>query len=92
MSEEKKTYRGNCHCGAFVYEVETLEIKEAQSCNCSMCARKGYLWHLAGTDNFKWIKGSADGLTSYEFSQKIFTHKVVVTDRINQAMGTDDTE
>jgi len=29
-------YRGSCHCGKVAYEVEG-EIKEAMSCNCSMC-------------------------------------------------------
>lgn len=76
MSQDNKTYRGNCHCGAFVYEAECPEIKEVTSCNCSICVRKGYLWVFPGKDNFRFVKGDADGLTGYEFGQKMINHKV----------------
>ena len=37
-------YHGSCHCGNVAYEVEG-EIKEAYSCNCSLCSRRGgLLW------------------------------------------------
>jgi hypothetical protein len=39
-----RTYRGNCHCGAFVYEVEAAEIKAAGDCNCSICSKRGYVF------------------------------------------------
>ncbi|AEO67103.1 uncharacterized protein THITE_2115904 [Thermothielavioides terrestris NRRL 8126] len=47
MSEPEqptKKYRGNCHCGAFVFEVEAPEIKSLSDCNCSICTKRGYLW------------------------------------------------
>ncbi|KAL2255735.1 hypothetical protein VTK26DRAFT_2791 [Humicola hyalothermophila] len=43
-TEAVKKYRGNCHCGAFVFEVELPEIKTVSECNCSICRKKGYLW------------------------------------------------
>ncbi|KAI9901625.1 hypothetical protein N3K66_003442 [Trichothecium roseum] len=79
MSQGNKTYRGNCHCGAFVYEAECPEIKEVTSCNCSICVRKGYLWVFPGKDNFRFVKGDADGLTGYEFGQKMINHKFCPT-------------
>ncbi|KAH6856844.1 Mss4-like protein [Chaetomium sp. MPI-CAGE-AT-0009] len=39
-----QTYRGSCHCGAFIYEVEAPEIKSAGDCNCSICYKRAYLW------------------------------------------------
>lgn len=39
-----KKYRGNCHCGAFVFELDVPEIKSVSDCDCSICHKKGYLW------------------------------------------------
>ncbi|KAK4121717.1 hypothetical protein N657DRAFT_116887 [Parathielavia appendiculata] len=49
MSEAEqptKTYRGNCHCGAYVFEVEAPEITSLSDCKCSICSKRqgGYLW------------------------------------------------
>lgn len=44
FTKDLETYRGNCHCGAYVYEVKTHEIKTAIGCNCSSCLKKAYLW------------------------------------------------
>lgn len=76
MSAENllKTYRGNCHCGAFVYEVELPEIKAVSTCNCSICSKKGYLW--AKPSEIKVVKGSEDALTAYTFASNTYYHKV----------------
>ncbi|KAM7214092.1 centromere protein V [Rhypophila decipiens] len=60
-----KTYRGNCHCGLFVYEAQLPEIKSVAECNCSLCYKKGYLWVFPGAGDFKVVKGSEDDLTTY---------------------------
>lgn len=40
------TYRGSCHCGAVAFEAEG-EIERVTVCNCSLCARTGYLhWYV----------------------------------------------
>ncbi|KAK0715635.1 Mss4-like protein [Lasiosphaeris hirsuta] len=44
MSEILKTYRGNCHCGAFIFEAKTHDIRSVIGCNCSNCTRKAYMW------------------------------------------------
>ncbi|EFY99659.1 glutathione-dependent formaldehyde-activating enzyme [Metarhizium robertsii ARSEF 23] len=71
-----RTYRGNCHCKAFVYEVQLPEIKAVKQCNCSICHKKGYLWVLVQeTGHFKIVKGSEDTLSSYTFNTKNRIHK-----------------
>ncbi|KAM3497044.1 hypothetical protein MY10362_009589, partial [Beauveria mimosiformis] len=71
-----RTYRGNCHCGAFVYEAELPEITAASECPCSICRKKGYLF--AGTNSkthFKVVKGSLESLSEYTFGTKALRHK-----------------
>lgn len=72
---ETITYRGNCHCGDFVFEINVPEIKEAWNCECSICVRKGYLW-LQGKSNVKIVNGSLDQLTAYTFGEKKLKHLV----------------
>ncbi|KAK9441369.1 glutathione-dependent formaldehyde-activating enzyme [Metarhizium brunneum] len=75
-----RTYRGNCHCKAFVYEVQLPEIKAVKQCNCSICHKKGYLWVLAQeTGHFKIVKGGEDTLSSYTFNTKNRIHKFCPT-------------
>ena len=69
-----KTYRGNCHCGSFVFEVEAPEVTEVTSCNCSICAKKGYLW-IYPKAPVKVIKGEGS-LTGYSFGEKKVVHEV----------------
>ncbi|POR35307.1 Glutathione-dependent formaldehyde-activating enzyme [Tolypocladium paradoxum] len=73
---ELRTYRGNCHCGAFVYEVELPEIKSVLECNCSICHKKGYLWVFPAEGRFDIVKGTDDTLTRYTFGPKKLTHRV----------------
>ncbi len=38
--------RGSCHCGAVAFEAEG-ELDRVTVCNCSICARSGYLhWYV----------------------------------------------
>jgi hypothetical protein len=59
------TYRGNCHCAAFVYEAQLPEIKSALECKCSICYKKGYLWAITEPAKFNIVKGSSDTLSRY---------------------------
>ncbi|KAK3944938.1 putative glutathione-dependent formaldehyde-activating gfa protein [Diplogelasinospora grovesii] len=69
----KKTYRGNCHCGAFIFEVTVPEIKSVSGCNCSICTKKGYLLIFPGDGDFKVVKDEGK-LTEYTSSGK-YIHK-----------------
>lgn len=56
------TYTGSCHCGAFVYTVKqspplTDPSCEVASCNCSICARNGYLHIYVHGDAVAFTKG-----------------------------------
>jgi hypothetical protein len=72
-----KTYRGNCHCGAFIFELDSPEITQAVSCNCSICHKKGTLWILPeNPGNFRIIKGHEDELSKYQASSVTAIHMV----------------
>jgi hypothetical protein len=66
-------YRGSCHCGKVAFEVEG-EIKEAYSCNCSMCSRRGGLLWFAPRDKFRLQRGEGD-LTTYTFNKHVIQHQ-----------------
>ncbi|KAM0275888.1 hypothetical protein ACHAQH_007320 [Verticillium albo-atrum] len=70
------TYRGNCHCGAFVFEVDLPVLTSVTECNCSICRRKGYIGNFPiSRDVFRVVKGAEDDLVIYEFGAKRFQHK-----------------
>ena len=65
-------YRGSCHCGKVAYEVEG-ELKEAMSCNCSMCSRKGSLLWFVPREQFKLLTAKDDS-ASYTFNKHNIEH------------------
>jgi hypothetical protein len=69
-----KAYRGSCHCGAFVYEVEAPEITSAGDCNCSICYKRGYLW-LVPKKPLNVVKDEGK-LVGYSFGSKALDHQV----------------
>ncbi|KAI0509722.1 glutathione-dependent formaldehyde-activating enzyme [Xylaria bambusicola] len=74
-----KTYRANCHCAAYVYEVTLPEISTASQCNCSVCYKKGALWVFPKPEDVKFVKGDPATLTNYTFGKKVFVHKFCST-------------
>ncbi|KAI0457628.1 glutathione-dependent formaldehyde-activating enzyme [Xylaria acuta] len=82
MAEQQaplKTYRGNCHCAAFVYEITLPEIKQASECNCSICYKKAAIWVFPKPGDVKFVKGDPSALTKYNFNKGQFTHKFCPT-------------
>ncbi|KAI1105858.1 glutathione-dependent formaldehyde-activating enzyme [Jackrogersella minutella] len=75
MAEQLKTFRGNCHCGAYVYEVKLPEKFGTTDCNCSSCYKKGALWVVPKNEDLHFVKGDVDTLTNYTFGRKTFNHK-----------------
>ncbi len=59
-------HRGSCHCGRVTFEVEG-EIRQAVECNCSICRRKGALWHGTREDRMRILSGE-DDLALYQFN------------------------
>ncbi|KAI1461379.1 glutathione-dependent formaldehyde-activating enzyme [Annulohypoxylon moriforme] len=75
MAEALKTFRGSCHCGEYIYELDLPENFKPTECNCSSCHRKGVLWVMPKPGNFRFVKGNVDTLTNYTFGEKTFNHK-----------------
>lgn len=67
---ERKT--GSCHCGRVKFEVD-MDLKEAITCNCSICHRKGTVLSFVPDSQFKLISGEQN-LTDYQFGKKTIHH------------------
>ncbi len=68
----KQSYQGTCHCRRIRFEVRA-EITYAVDCNCSICRRKGALWHPAAESDLQIIAGDAD-LVLYQFNTQTAKH------------------
>lgn len=64
---------GGCHCGAVRFEAALPAHVEAQSCNCSICAKTGFVHVIVPESRFRLIKG-ADQLTTYSFNTHVAKH------------------
>ncbi|KAI1484352.1 glutathione-dependent formaldehyde-activating enzyme [Biscogniauxia mediterranea] len=76
--EELRTYRGNCHCAAYVFEVRLPEVKEGYECNCSLCHKRGGIM-LPVHGDVVFVRGSADTLSTYSFGNRRFKHQSCAT-------------
>jgi hypothetical protein len=77
MATEKaavKIYRGNCHCGEFIFNVKAAELNSVTECNCSICFKKGYLW-FNSPEPMTIIKGDGS-LKEYTFGLGRMVHMV----------------
>ena len=68
----KQTYSGGCQCGAVRYEIAP-EIGEVMSCNCSRCAKLGWLLTFVPAADFKLTAGE-DAATDYQFNKRNIHH------------------
>ena len=64
---------GGCHCGAVRFEAALPDVVEAQSCNCSICERTGFVHIIVPESRFRLTKG-AEALTSYRFNAGVAEH------------------
>ena len=67
------TYSGSCHCGNVKIEFDA-DIKQAISCNCSICSRKGWLLAFVDKKDFKLIQGT-ESLSDYQFNKRHLHHQ-----------------
>ena len=65
--------QGGCHCGAVRFEVLAPDEIEARECNCSICAKSGYLHYHVEKDRFRLLSG-ADKITTYTFNTGTAKH------------------
>lgn len=74
MSPDPFTWRaGGCHCGGVRFEVALPERVEAQSCNCSMCAKTGFIHIIVPESRFRVTKGM-ERLAEYTFNSRVAKH------------------
>ncbi len=64
---------GGCHCGAVRFAAELASPLVVQDCNCSICAKTGYLHAIVPEDRFRLLSG-ADTLTTYSFNTGTARH------------------
>ncbi|KAH8896706.1 hypothetical protein GQ53DRAFT_713508 [Thozetella sp. PMI_491] len=63
--DKTQVYRGNCHCGAYRFQVDLPELVSATSCNCSLCHKLGSLWAFVAPGSMTITKGDETNLTTY---------------------------
>jgi hypothetical protein len=74
MDSRLETWQeGGCHCGRVRFRVY-IHTLEALECNCSVCAKKGFVNYIVEPDRFEMISGE-DELTTYQFNTRVAEHK-----------------
>jgi hypothetical protein len=68
-----KTHTGGCHCGRVRFEVMAPARIDVTDCNCSMCAKTGYLHLIVPKDRFRLVSGE-DALAAYQFNTGVAKH------------------
>ena len=66
-------YQGSCHCGKIAFEVEG-EIGNVIECNCSICAKRGYLLWFVPREQLKLSTPESD-LSTYTFNKHQIKHR-----------------
>ncbi len=69
---DTKTYSGGCHCGQVRFEV-TTDLSQVMECNCSICAKTGWLVTFVPPAQFKLLAGG-EQLSDYQFAGKTIHH------------------
>jgi hypothetical protein len=73
LAMEKIIHKGGCHCGAVRFEVRAPARVTAQRCNCSMCAKTGFLHLIVPKADFTLVQGR-ESLTTYTFNTGVARH------------------
>jgi hypothetical protein len=67
------TLQGGCHCRAVRIAVDTPPIVEVEDCNCSICAKIGFLHLIVPKDRFHLLSGQ-ETLARYTFNTGVAQH------------------
>ncbi len=67
------TVQGGCHCGAVRFEADVPRAVRLLACNCSMCAKTGFLHMIVPHGDFRLLSGG-DRLSSYRFGTGAAEH------------------
>lgn len=77
MTSSSFTFSGGCHCGAVRFELRVSELV-ALDCNCSICAKKGFLHVIVKNDAFDLLTSPA-ALATYSFGTHTAKHQFCKT-------------
>lgn len=73
MAQDSARVQGGCHCGAVRFEATVPRAVRLLACNCSMCAKTGFLHMIVPHGDFRLLSG-ADQLSSYRFGTGAAEH------------------
>ena len=68
-----RTHTGGCHCGRVRFEVIAPANIDVAECNCSICAKSGFLHLIVPAERFKLLSGG-DALSTYTFNTGVAKH------------------
>jgi hypothetical protein len=66
------TYHGSCHCGSVQFELQAEDLK-VMECNCTICRRRGAIWHGTVEPNLRILQGEED-LVLYQYHTNTAKH------------------
>jgi len=72
LNSVPQTFEGGCHCGRVRFRV-TADLSRVTSCNCSMCAKKGFLHLIVAPGQFELLSGK-EALSTYRFNTRVAQH------------------
>lgn len=64
---------GGCHCGKVHFSVRFADPPELLDCNCSVCAKTGFLHLIVDAADFILVRG-ADALSDYRWGSGTARH------------------
>lgn len=67
------TQKGGCHCGQIAFEVEG-DVPDVTECNCSICAKRGYLHWFVPNDQLH-LNTPASNIATYTFMTGKYQHQ-----------------
>lgn len=73
IGDDMVWHDGGCHCGAVTFQARTPRAVTVQECNCSMCAKTGFLHLIVPKDRFRLLTGQ-DALSEYRFNTGTARH------------------
>lgn len=71
-------YQGSCHCRAVIFEIDAPDEIKCGDCNCSICAKSGYLHLIIPKSKFTLLQGESN-LTTYSFNTGVAQHRFCKT-------------
>ena len=70
-------FEGGCHCGKVRFKVQ-IDTPEALACNCSICAKKGFINLIVESEHFLLLQGE-EHLSTYRFNTQTAEHRFCKT-------------